>query len=37
MHLPECDALFERLGWDSYEQYIVSMGEGLERCTDGPT
>jgi hypothetical protein len=25
MHCPECTALFEELGWDSYEQYVSAM------------
>jgi len=33
VHVPECDALFDQLGWESYEQYAVAMEEELDHST----
>jgi hypothetical protein len=30
-HEPECDALFEQLGWENYEEYVVAMADELEQ------
>ena len=31
VHEPECDGLFNQLGWESYEEYVTAMGEEIDR------
>jgi hypothetical protein len=37
VHVPQCEELFEQLGWENYEQYVMAIAEELERCTNGVT
>jgi len=30
VHEPECESLFNQLGWESYEEYVIAMADEMD-------